>query len=145
MFIYFWERERAHKQERGRETGRHRIPSRLQTLSCQHRAQWGSLTHEWWGNDLSRSWHLTDWATQAPLCCIFHPCDLQARSMINFRFDEHNLVKVCTLDSCQTAVKCDFRCHIMHVSNEHYEKIRLVIVCIWEINANFTQCFLFYP
>lgn len=37
--------------------------------------------------------------------------------MVNFRFDQHNLVKVCTLGSCQMAVKCDCRYHVMCVSN----------------------------
>ena len=39
-------RERAHKKGRGRERGRHRILSRLQALSCQHRAQRGAQTHK---------------------------------------------------------------------------------------------------
>ena len=34
------EREREHEQK-GRERGRHRIGSRLQALSCQHRARQG--------------------------------------------------------------------------------------------------------
>ena len=42
--------------------------SRLQTLSCQHRAQHGARTHKLWDHDLSQSWHLTNWATQAPHC-----------------------------------------------------------------------------
>ena len=43
MFIYFWER------------GGYRIQSRLQALSCQHRAQRGARSHELWDHDLSRS------------------------------------------------------------------------------------------
>ena len=57
MCIYFW--ERAHKREcergRGRERGRHRIGSRLQALSCQHRARCRAHTHKPWDHDLSRS------------------------------------------------------------------------------------------
>ena len=49
------ERERAHEQGRGRERGRHRIWSRLQALSCQHRAQHGTRTQEPQDHDLSRS------------------------------------------------------------------------------------------
>ena len=61
MFIYFWEREkyreRACKQRRSRERerGRHRIGSRLQALSCQHRARHGAQTHKRWDHDLSWS------------------------------------------------------------------------------------------
>ena len=61
------ERERKREQGRGREEGRHRIWSRLQALSCQHSPKWGTRTHEQRGHDLSQSWRLTDWATQAPL------------------------------------------------------------------------------
>ena len=52
-FIYFWEKE--HKWGRGRERRRHRIRSRLQTPSCQHRAQQGAQTHKSLDHDLSRS------------------------------------------------------------------------------------------
>ena len=74
--MYFWEREREteteteteteHEWGKGRERGRHRIQSRLQVLSCQHRDQWGlqPTNHE------IRTWaevgHLTNWATQVP-------------------------------------------------------------------------------
>ena len=56
-FIYFWERERETDCEwgRGRERGRHRIWSRIQALSCQHRDWRGARTHEPWDHDLSRS------------------------------------------------------------------------------------------
>ena len=55
MFIYFWNRETEHEWGRGRERGRHRIKSRLQALSCQHRAQRGARTHKPWDHDLSWS------------------------------------------------------------------------------------------
>ena len=44
------------KLGRDRERGRHRIWSSLQDLSCQHRAQQGTQTHELRGHDLSWSW-----------------------------------------------------------------------------------------
>ena len=55
MFIYFWERGRESKQERSRDRGRHRIQSRLQVPSCQHRARRGAWTHQPWDHDLSWS------------------------------------------------------------------------------------------
>ena len=58
MFIYLWETETEHKQGRVRERGIHRIWSRLQAPSCQHRAQRGARPHEPWDHDLSRSWTL---------------------------------------------------------------------------------------
>ena len=57
MIIYFWERDRQTEceQERGRERGRHRIESRLQAQSCQHRVRPGAWTHKPWDHDLSWS------------------------------------------------------------------------------------------
>ena len=55
--VYLFLRECAHacKLGRGRERGRHRIWSRIQALSCQHRARYGARTHEPRDSDLSRS------------------------------------------------------------------------------------------
>ena len=56
MFILFLrETETECKWVRGRERGRQRIGSRLQALSCQHRAWCGAQTHELWDHDLSCS------------------------------------------------------------------------------------------
>ena len=52
--IFIFERETECKQGRGRERGRHRIWSRLQGLSCQHRVRHGAWTHELRDHDLSR-------------------------------------------------------------------------------------------
>ena len=41
MFLFIFVTETEHEQGRARERGRHRIGSRLQALSCQHRAQRG--------------------------------------------------------------------------------------------------------
>ena len=46
------DRETEHEQGRGRERGRQRIQSRLQALSCQHRAGRGAWTHESWDHGL---------------------------------------------------------------------------------------------
>ena len=51
MSIYFWEREKEYERGRGRERGRPRIRSRLQVLSCQHRALWRG----------SSSWTVRSW------------------------------------------------------------------------------------
>ena len=48
-------REREQERGRGRERGRHRIQSRLQVLSCQHRARCGVRTHKLQDHDLSQS------------------------------------------------------------------------------------------
>ena len=55
MFIYFWERQRQNTNGLGAERGRHRIRSRLQAPSRQHRARRRARTHEPWAHDLSRS------------------------------------------------------------------------------------------
>ena len=55
MFIHFWKRETEHKQGWGGERRGHRIWSRLQALSCQHRARCGPQTHEPRDHDLSQT------------------------------------------------------------------------------------------
>ena len=58
IFIYLvFERvgETEHEQGRGRESGRQRIWSRLQVLSCQHRAPLRAWTQEWWDHDLDQN------------------------------------------------------------------------------------------
>ena len=59
VFIFDRERERERETEsergRGRERGRHRIQSRLQALSRQHRAWRGAWTHRPKDHDLSWS------------------------------------------------------------------------------------------
>ena len=52
--VYFWDSG----GEVGRERRRHRIRSRLQALSCQHRAWCGARSPKPWDRDLSRSWTL---------------------------------------------------------------------------------------
>ena len=55
LFIFERERETEYEPGRSRERGRHRIRSRLQALSCQHRAWRGARTHKPWDHDLNRS------------------------------------------------------------------------------------------
>ena len=66
VYLVLRERKTQHEQGRGRERRRHRIWSRLQALSCQHRAPWGTWTHEpvrSWPEPKPRVRHLSDWAT----------------------------------------------------------------------------------
>ena len=46
LFLRERERETEHEQGSGRERGRDRIGSRLQALSCRHRARCGARTHK---------------------------------------------------------------------------------------------------
>ena len=55
MFVHFWATETEHEWRRGKERGRHRIPSRLPALSYQHRAWCRAWTQEPWDPNLSRS------------------------------------------------------------------------------------------
>ena len=77
-YLFLRERETARVGEGQRERGRHRIWSRLQALSCQHRARHGARTHELWDHDLSRSWTLNRLSHPgAPqLECLKNPGDL---------------------------------------------------------------------
>ena len=58
VYSFLRVRETEHERGRGRERGRHRIGSRLQALSSQHRARRGAQTHELRDHDLSQSWTL---------------------------------------------------------------------------------------
>ena len=64
LFTYFFNiyflrvRERQSTSRAGAERGRHRIGSRLQALSCQHRARHGARIHKVWDPDPSQSWSL---------------------------------------------------------------------------------------
>ena len=60
MFIYFWERETETECEwgRDRDTWRHRIRTRLQALSSQHRAQCRAGT---WGSNLCSRSQTLNW------------------------------------------------------------------------------------
>ena len=55
LYLFLREKETEREQGRNRERRRHRIRSRLQVLSCQHRARHGARTHELRDHDLSRS------------------------------------------------------------------------------------------
>ena len=56
MFIF--ERDRVQVGEGQRARGTHRFRSKLQALSCQHRAWRGARIHEPWDHDLSWRWTL---------------------------------------------------------------------------------------
>ena len=56
FLMFISERERGSASGGGnRKRGRHRIRSRFQAPSCQHRAQHGTQTHEQRDYDLSRT------------------------------------------------------------------------------------------
>ena len=74
LFILERQRDTEHEQGRGRERGRHRIWSRRQALSRQHRARRGAWTHGPWDHDPSRS---------RPLNRLSHP----GAPMLHFSFD----------------------------------------------------------
>ena len=72
LCLFLFESETEHEQGRGRERGKHWIRSRLQALSCQHRAWFGFWPQEPWDHDLSRSWKLNQLSHPgAPLFCYF--------------------------------------------------------------------------
>ena len=71
MFIYFeGQTETECEQGRVRMRGRHRIWSRLQALSCQHRARHGARTHRLWDVTPAEVGCLTNCITQALLFCF---------------------------------------------------------------------------
>ena len=71
MFIYFSETKMEHEWGRGREREKHRMQSRLQALSCQHRADVGLELRSHEIMTWAEVGYLTNWATQAPLKTLF--------------------------------------------------------------------------
>ena len=55
LCLFTFERGSMNEQEKGRERRRHRILSRLQALSCQHRDRRGARIHGLRDTDLNRS------------------------------------------------------------------------------------------
>ena len=80
MFIYFWRRETKREWGRGREKGSQRIPSRMQALSCRHRAWCRAQTHKLWDHDLSQSQMLNQ---------LSHP-DAPEKNVLMFIFEREN-------------------------------------------------------
>ena len=56
VYLFLREKETEREQGRGTEKGRHRIRSRRQAQSCQHRARREARTHKPRDHDLSRCW-----------------------------------------------------------------------------------------
>ena len=71
MFIFERERDRTWVGEGQRERWRHRIWSRSQALSCQHRAQCGARTYKLRDYDLNWSQTLNRLSHQATLPLLF--------------------------------------------------------------------------
>ena len=55
FFNVYYLREKEHEWGKGRDRGRHRIQSRFQARSCQHRARLGAQTHKPGDHDLNQS------------------------------------------------------------------------------------------
>ena len=98
LFTVEKQRDTEHEQGRGRERGRHRIRSRLQALSCQHRARRGARTHKPRDHDLSRSQSPNHGTTQAPC-----PPLLLAAPVLNFflKTSSGYLALLITLDALE--------------------------------------------
>ena len=72
FYLFLRERKKQNVSRGEAERGRHRIWSRLQALSCQHRAWCRAWTHKPRDHDLSRSWSLNQLSYPgAPTCSKF--------------------------------------------------------------------------
>ena len=91
-FLFILERKREtdrqteHEQGRSRVREGHRIGSRLQALSSQHRARCWAWTHQPWGHDLSWSWTLNRLSHPGAPKCIFDLWDFLFLFKKNFIF-----------------------------------------------------------
>ena len=123
MFIFFKrsrERESEHESGRDGERRRHRIWSRLQALSCQHRARRGAQTHEPQDHDLSWSQTL-NWLSH-PGCPVLYPF-LMCTSFLSKMF----YTVLCT------AVKTflDFETCNLLLWLDPWHRLRQGLVCLW--------------
>ena len=85
VYLFLRQRETKHEWGRVRERGKHRIWSRLQALSCQHRARCRARTHGPWDNDLSRSRTLNR---------LSHPGS-PVKTFLSLRSEERRVGKEC--------------------------------------------------
>ena len=70
FFFFVFLRESRSATGEGRERGRHRMQSRFQAPSCQHRAWHGAQTHKPWDHDLSQSQTL-NWMSHPGAPCSY--------------------------------------------------------------------------
>ena len=90
IYLFLRDKERRSTSGGGAETERetHRIRSRLQALSCQHRAWCGAWTHEPWDHDLSQSWTL-NWLSHPGIpwvVLLLRRCHFEFRCLIHPEF-----------------------------------------------------------
>ena len=117
MFIYFWKRERESERWRGKESGRHRIQSRLQGLNNQHRAWCGAQTHEPWDHDLSWSWTVNKLSHPGvPWLNHFWWCRLGSGMPIASIYLENVLIPLVTIQHHRVSVA-------FHFSYLHYRLV----------------------
>ena len=99
MFIYFLKflyfilylREREREREGEGQRDGDRSWSRLQALSCEHRARCGAWTNEQWDRNLSRSWTLNRLSHPGTPTYVFMDFLLTFKSLIHqdiFRWKE---------------------------------------------------------
>ena len=78
-FIYYWKTESEREQGKSREMERHRICSRLQALSHQHRARCRAQTHKLQDHDL-RCFFFFPWLISLPATLSGGPAISTSRS-----------------------------------------------------------------
>ena len=81
---------------KGRDRRRPRIWSRLQALSCQHRARRGAQTHRLWDHDLSRSRTLNWLSHPGAPCSTFCQTPPTASWDLTSHLWNGTLIKTCT-------------------------------------------------
>ena len=90
--VYFFLRETECEWGRDRERDTHRIWSRLQAPTCQHRALYGAQTHGLEIMTWAKDGYPTNWAPQVPPPLFLH-ISLLSHSLFSFR-DTYNVMLV---------------------------------------------------
>ena len=125
MFLFIFERQSMrHEWGRGRERGRHRIQSRLQALSCQHRAQCRARTHKPQDHDLSRGQMLNRLSNPGtPTSFLKRTFFGLKKSKYIFQFSKCNLhlnilnyLKFCNIEICDSLIGLSFFLNVFTLS-----------------------------
>ena len=130
FLIFIFERESASRG--GTERGKHRIWSRLQALSCQHRAWCGAQAHKLWDHDLSWS---------RPLNQLSHPGAPRSHFLLTrtFFYLKHASEYMVLKDIYTYVCVCVCVSHLRKIEYTHFLQVHRQIAWLNHIKGDITN------